>query len=705
MLKQGADPNSVRSGGRTALQLAASKGHVKVMRLLIDHGADVNARASGDPRFTPLAEAAASREPEAVKMLLDAGAKPEGFPLGRACWLGRQETAKLLLDAGVNPDAGLSEAALGGHVELMRLLLDRGANVNAKSEGGHTALHNAALQGGLKAVELLLQSGADPNIANDDGETPLPRAISGDGDIERVKALVKAGARLDLANKEGLTPVRMAALRGRTPVYEWLLAASGGKEPTAAREPIPGKAVQTTRELVAELVSAKPQDRRAVQGQLALRGDDAMSEVLRSIEVGTPIEHFYDLFAALGDKAAAALPLIYAQLGNKDHVFIAVITIDRIKPGAFAELPEATKKPAAETLVESIINAEPGMMTSYGNDVLAHIGQPAAPSLLRLLRHPNSEHRRRAVGALYRAKFSDDQITAELLKLLRDDDLHVRAAAARALGLFGEPTADVRAALLASLKNPPAYDYFDIEQKNAKEFHDWKVVAEQAASSLGRFGPEVIDDLLPLLTPLDRPARLPALAALVSLGARGVPRLIELMAHEDKSVAVSASVALNRIGAPAAPALAETIRTGNEQVVDHAASALWWMSGAGKAALPTLHEVAGDAERSDLTRALAARAALKVDPAGSPKSDAILTAIPALIRVLESGRFKHRGFAAEALRGIGPPAKDARPALRRQLELPGPGVDTNGYDPTFVQREAQQAIAAIESPPEDVKPK
>ena len=67
----------------------------------------------------------------------------------------------------------LSSAALFGHTEIVALLLEAGAEVNARNRDGSTPLHSAAFLGQYEAAELLLENGADINIRNGDGGTPL----------------------------------------------------------------------------------------------------------------------------------------------------------------------------------------------------------------------------------------------------------------------------------------------------------------------------------------------------------------------------------------------------------------------------------------------------------------------------------------------------------------------------------------------------
>jgi ankyrin repeat protein len=105
---------------------------------------------------------------------------PAFFGLGQAA-----EAGRILLAAGAevnarsdNPLAVLPihSAVAGGHDEVVAVLVDSGADVNARQRHGWTPLHGAAQNGSLASVERLLEAGADPTAANDDGATPISLA-------------------------------------------------------------------------------------------------------------------------------------------------------------------------------------------------------------------------------------------------------------------------------------------------------------------------------------------------------------------------------------------------------------------------------------------------------------------------------------------------------------------------------------------------
>jgi ankyrin repeat protein len=228
----------------TALHIAAMLGHVAAVKLLLERGADVNANAS--PGITPLCDA---RRADVVRVLLDAGATIEPDPVGhsspltQACSFDDVESVTLLLDGGANPNRGdkfrspleassslavvqllldrgadakkgtvLAYVARHCNVEMMELLIARGADVNAADHRGHTALFMASkAMKGDPIVELLLARGADPNVENDLDDTALHMACFRTS-VPAVKMLIAAGASVKTKSKRGCTPLHWAAL-------------------------------------------------------------------------------------------------------------------------------------------------------------------------------------------------------------------------------------------------------------------------------------------------------------------------------------------------------------------------------------------------------------------------------------------------------------------------------------------------------------
>ena len=247
----------MNSNGKTALHFAAEGGHIKVMRVFVDRGCDVNAvKAHG---HTPLHSAAAHGRTEAVRELIRLGATNSvvvgnyGTPLHQAALNGHVETVEAMLAEGcpidvVNSSGGtaLHFAAAGGHVEVVKVLVDRGCDVNAVETDGCTPLHIAAGCGRTEAVRELIKLGATKSVVAGRWGTPLHQAVF-NGKSESVELLLEDEAcALDLINCDvtplprqlsdytisicdsfGQTPVMWAALCGHVEVFKVLFTKGG----------------------------------------------------------------------------------------------------------------------------------------------------------------------------------------------------------------------------------------------------------------------------------------------------------------------------------------------------------------------------------------------------------------------------------------------------------------------------------------------
>jgi TPR repeat protein len=142
-------------------------------------------------------------------------------PLPAAAKAGHLEMVKLLLDRGVQVDAtgndsqGKSEAtalnlaAQEGQTAVVQLLLERGARVDARDPDGETALHAAAQRGEVETMELLMARGANMNAIDDRGRTPLHEAASA-WKLPSIAALCAAQADTKKPDVEGHTPAQDA---------------------------------------------------------------------------------------------------------------------------------------------------------------------------------------------------------------------------------------------------------------------------------------------------------------------------------------------------------------------------------------------------------------------------------------------------------------------------------------------------------------
>ena len=126
------------------------------------------------------------REILANPALLEAHSSDGWTPLHLAAFFGHADLANALLDRGANIEARstngmkntpLHAAAAGGHTALVKLLLDRGADANARQQGGFAALHSAAQAGNSKMAELLIAHGSDVDARAENNQAALDLAL------------------------------------------------------------------------------------------------------------------------------------------------------------------------------------------------------------------------------------------------------------------------------------------------------------------------------------------------------------------------------------------------------------------------------------------------------------------------------------------------------------------------------------------------
>ena len=113
-------------------------------------------------------------------------------------------------------------AALHGYLDIVKWLIKKGANVNAKNRKEHTALHLAVHNAHKEVIRYLIQQGADINATEHEGDTPLAWAAY-KRQIEVVKQLIELGANIHSQNNFGNTPLHWAAEKGYTDIVKLLI--------------------------------------------------------------------------------------------------------------------------------------------------------------------------------------------------------------------------------------------------------------------------------------------------------------------------------------------------------------------------------------------------------------------------------------------------------------------------------------------------
>ncbi|MBZ5601879.1 MAG: ankyrin repeat domain-containing protein [Acidobacteriia bacterium] len=237
------------AGGMTALIYAVREGHMDAVKVLVEAGANVN-HVSGGDKMSPIVEAIINGHLDIAKYLLDKGADPNLVGLSGLAPL------YATIDVQWAPKAWFPQPSVEQekttHLELMKALLDKGANVNTQvgeklwfrsftndytwvDPAGATAFWRAAQSGDVPAMKLLLEHGADPKLANKALETPL-HAAAGIGwawnwtvrapfpPIDAVKLCVEQGNDVNAQDNRGYTPLHGAAFLGDNDMINYLVS-------------------------------------------------------------------------------------------------------------------------------------------------------------------------------------------------------------------------------------------------------------------------------------------------------------------------------------------------------------------------------------------------------------------------------------------------------------------------------------------------
>ncbi|KAK2760285.1 hypothetical protein FQN54_002353 [Arachnomyces sp. PD_36] len=245
LLDHGADPNIQTGYLGNSLQAASFRGHEKIVKLLLDKGADVNAQ--GGEYGTALLAASSRGEKGIVKLLLDKETdvniqnKKYGNALLEASLRGEKSIVKLLLDkeADVNAQGGeygtaLLAASSRGEKGIVKLLLDKEADVNIQNKKYGNALLEASLRGFKEIVQLLLEKGADLNIGHGEYADALQGA-SFEGHKEIARLLLDKGANVNAHGGAYGNALQAASFQGHKEIVQLLLDkganvnAQGGK--------------------------------------------------------------------------------------------------------------------------------------------------------------------------------------------------------------------------------------------------------------------------------------------------------------------------------------------------------------------------------------------------------------------------------------------------------------------------------------------
>ncbi|NXR62510.1 ANKR6 protein, partial [Rhadina sibilatrix] len=227
---------AVTKHGRTPLHLAAYKGHLHVVQVLLKAGCDLDIQDDGDQ--TALHRAAVVGNTDIIATLIQEGCaldrqdKDGNTALHEACWHGFSQSAKVLVKAGANVlaknkagNTPLHLACQNSHSQSTRVLLLGGSRADLKNNAGDTCLHVAARYNHLPIIRVLLSAFCSVHEKNQAGDTALHVAAALNHK-KVVKLLLEAGADASVVNNAGQTALEVARQHNNPEVALLLTKAS-----------------------------------------------------------------------------------------------------------------------------------------------------------------------------------------------------------------------------------------------------------------------------------------------------------------------------------------------------------------------------------------------------------------------------------------------------------------------------------------------
>lgn len=214
--------SSTDEDGRQPLHFACLRGHRDVADLLLQRGADIDAR--GNDRATPIDDACFKGHKDVVELLISRGANTQMVdknlwsPIRTAVRYENLDIVEMLLNANPaninkgdqNGETPLHVASRNGSVDIMNLLLERGADIDKPDNDRETPLHSASRCGKERSVRLLLKEKAKTDRTDNDGETPL-HAASRRGHESVVAVLLEEHENIDKVDNNGKSPLCAAS--------------------------------------------------------------------------------------------------------------------------------------------------------------------------------------------------------------------------------------------------------------------------------------------------------------------------------------------------------------------------------------------------------------------------------------------------------------------------------------------------------------
>ena len=254
--------------GNTDIKTAITNGDLVLLKSMIEGNKDL-LESRIDTYFTPLNFASLEGKTDIVKYLVDKGA-----------------------DINTRDREGsipLQNAAIKGYLDIVIILVEKGSDVNYKDDNDVTPLHFACMSGNYELVKYLIDNGANVRAVSKAGREPIFEAAWG-GNLEMIKFLESKGSDLKGINSNGNTPLHFASRNGSKELIEYILSKGYdiNQKNNAGQAPIVWAVAGNSPEVIRFLIekgadiNAKDSDGRSLMFNASARGSKETIELLQS---------------------------------------------------------------------------------------------------------------------------------------------------------------------------------------------------------------------------------------------------------------------------------------------------------------------------------------------------------------------------------------------------------------------------------------
>lgn len=294
LVEHGADVNKgISNSYNPPLNEACKNGDLDIVKYLVEHGANIywvppGWKPHADGAQMVLTTANDNNHPEVVKYLLTLGPSLSSRKndnvemLRQAAGSGSLDLVKFWMSKNISATeetfygSPISYASQLGQLDVLKYMIEKGADINKSDSAGQTPLHFAAENGQLKVMRYIIEHGAVVNVSDTSGDTPLMRSVWAQ-ELEASRFLIDRAANINAANKNGDTPLHIASTYGFAELAELLVSRGAnpnikdhsGKTPAdvVCSAPGRGKAVPAILTAV-PAISRKPSSPRVIPDEM-----------------------------------------------------------------------------------------------------------------------------------------------------------------------------------------------------------------------------------------------------------------------------------------------------------------------------------------------------------------------------------------------------------------------------------------------------